>query len=325
LDGGERRFLFASETNALYSGIAGKDPAGEGYLLYIRASELVGQPFHATRLSAAGEPVVLADHVGAIRSLSLAPVSVSNNAILAYQSAGTPTHQLVWLDRAGTPVGAASEAGEWGPPRISPDGERAAAARLEPGGEHAALWIMDSSGHTTPFAPMPYRQGTPAWSGDGSRIAFISDPQATFDIFAMNAAGGKPELLYKSESAKHLTDWSRDGRYILFSSFGQDTKADVWAYSVVERRAAPVVETVAWEGYATLSPDGKWLAFASGESGREEVYVQAFAPGSGTPRRWRVPSAGGSQPHWNGDGSELFYITAGGSMMLVGIHARATS
>ncbi len=321
-DGAERRFLFASETNAVYSGIAGRDPSGKGYLLYVRGSELVGQPFHASRLSPAGEPVVLADRVGAIRSLSLAPVSVSNNAILAYQSAGTPTHQLVWLDRAGTPIGIASEPGEWGPPRISPDGERAAAARLEPGGEYAALRIVDSGGNSTPFAPVPYREGTPVWSGDGSRIAFMGDPQGTFDIFAANAAGGgNPELLYKSESAKYVTDWSRDGRYILFSSFGQDTQADVWAYSVAEGRAAPVVQTVAWEGYATLSPDGKWLAFVSRESGSEEVYVQAFAPGGGTPRRWHLSVAGGGQMHWNGDGSELFYITAGGSMMLVAIHA----
>jgi Tol biopolymer transport system component len=229
---------------------------------------------------------------------------------------------LVWLDRSGKQVGQGAEPGDYGPPSISPDGNRAAVAKFGPDGTHANLWILDAAGNTTPFTSTPQHEGSPVWSPDGSKIAFFSDAEGGSDIYVKPANGeGRAELFYKSTFPKYLTDWSRDGRYILFVVASPGTGMDVWAMSTADRKAAPILNTICQETSATLSPDGKWLAFQSDQSGRPEVYVQAFEGAtSGNKRRWQVSSGGGGLPRWRADGAEMFYVTSGGRMMAAAVH-----
>jgi Tol biopolymer transport system component len=323
LDSPEYQLLFASETNAVYSTQAGTDSAKNGYLLFIRDRSLMGQAFNAGSLQLHGEPITLAEDVGAVKSLSLAPISISNNAMLVYQSVGEATRQFSWMDRGGRALVNVTNTGEWGPPRISPDGTRAVAAKLGKDRKNADLWMIDQAGNTTQFTTGPAHKGSPVWSPDGSRIAYFVNQEGSYDIFVSPANSGvRADLLLKTAQAKYPTDWSRDGKYLLFGVLTEGSRSDVWAMSMVDRRAGPLLDTVYSEGYGALSPDGKWLAFQSDESGRNEVYVQPFdGVLRGTRQRWDVSAqSGGGLPRWRADGKEMFYMTNSGRMMSVKVH-----
>jgi Tol biopolymer transport system component len=320
--------LFPSETNAVYSTLADSQSRKKGYLLFIRDRTLMGQSFDAANLATAGDPIELRDDIGALNSLSLAPISVSNNAVLVYQTVGRPTRQLVWMDREGKQLAAVKEPGEWGPPRISPDGTRAVVAKLGPDGKNADLWLVDTVGAATQFTDTPVHEGSPVWSPDGARVAFfiMGKAEGNFDLYTKPVNGGKAEPLYKSDLPKYPTDWSRDGHYLFFNTISPGSKSDIWAVTTSDRRpadrhAGPILDTIHTEGYAVLSPDGQWLAYQSDEEGGNEVYVQSFGGiTSGTQRRWTVSQGGGGLPRWRGDGKEIFFLTATGTMMAASVH-----
>jgi Tol biopolymer transport system component len=184
------------------------------------------------------------------------------------------------------------------------------------------MWILDADGNATQFTSTPKHEGSPVWSPDGSKIAFFSNIEGAYDIYVKPVnGGGRAEPLYKNQLPKYPTDWSRDGRYILFGAISQSTRSDVWAVSTADRRAGPILDTIYSEGFAALSPDGKWLAFQSDQTGRNEVYVQPFEGiTSGTKRRWQVSTGGGGLPRWRADGAEMLYMTSGGRMMAVTLH-----
>ncbi len=315
--------LFTSQTNAVYSAAAPDTPK-TGYLLYINERNLMAQQFDASRLELAQSPITLGNEIGALRSMALAPISVSTTGVLVYQGVGQPTRQMVWTDRAGKQIALAGEPGTWGPPRISPDGSRAIAAKTGPDGTIAHLWLLDVGGAAQQITDGPMHEGSPIWSPDGSRIAYFGKQGDAYDIFTRPAqVGSKPELLLKSADQKFPSDWSHDGRYIVYTLSGADTHLDLWALSVGDRRSAPILDTVYSEGFATISPDGKWLAYQSDQTGHNEVYVQAFdGLNNGTRRRWMV-SKGGGLPRWRADSSELFYMMNDGRIMSVSIHLGA--
>jgi Tol biopolymer transport system component len=321
LDSNDYRLLFASETNALYSGLPDGRSQKNGYLLYIGNRKLMGLAFNAAHLSIVGEPVTLADDIGAVSSMNLAPITVANNGTLAYQSTGKATRQLLWMDRSGTQLAAVREPGEWGPPRIAPDGRRAVVARLGEDSKNADIWLVENDGSMKSFLHVDRQsEGSPVWSPDGSKVAFWTRSQdSNYDIYVRSIDGsGRPDLLFRSAFAKHPTDWSRDGRYLFFDGLSEGTKDDVWAVSTADRHAGPILNTVSSEQYAALSPDGKWLAYNSDETNRPEVYVQQFdGINSGTKKRWRVSAGGGGLPRWRADGKELFYLTPNGRVMSV--------
>jgi len=327
LDSADYRMLFPSETNAVFSTLAGTDSTKNGYLLYIRDRSLMGQAFNAGRLELRGEAITLAEDVGAVKSLSLAPISISDNAMLVYQSVGEATRQLSWVDRSGKSLVPVTDTGEWGPPRISPDGTRAVAAKLGKDRKNADLWIIDPAGNATQFTSGPAHKGSPVWSPDGLRIAYFVNQGGSYDIYMSPLnAGARMDLLLKTAQAKYPTDWSRDGKYLFFGVLTEGSRSDVWAMSLADRRAGPLLDTVYSEGYAALSPDGKWLAFQTDETGRNEVYVQPFEGiARGTKRRYDVSAqTGGGLPRWRADGEEIFYMTNRGRMMSVKVHPNGT-
>ncbi len=324
LDAPERsRLLFGSTTNAVYSPIAGES-SRKGYLLYVKDRELVGQPFNASKLETTGDPMVLANDVGAIETLSLAPVSVSRNGVLVYQSVGKATRQLVWMDRSGQNIGSVGEGADWGPPRIAPDGIRVAAGRLGKDGKTGEIWIFGKDGQAVPLeVPAGGSAGSPVWSPDGTKIAFWEGRNGgTYDLFVKPVNGaGREEPVYTSPYNKYPTDWSRDGRSLIFGEYTPNSKGDIWNLNLPENRAHPILTTIRSEDYAALSPDGRWLAYQSDSSGRYEVYVQPWESGSpGTKRIWKISPAGGGLPRWRADSGELFYLATGG-VMSVATHA----
>ena len=290
----------------------------------ISERHLTAVPFSTTKLEITGEPMILANDIGAVRSLSLAPISVSANGVLVYQGVGQPTRQMVWLDRSGRQIAVAGELGEYGPPRVSPDGSRGVVAKAGPQSKNAHLWILDRSGTAQQITRGESHEGSPVWSPDGSRIAYFSQQGTANDVYVRAAQpDSKGELLVKSDARKFPTDWSHDGKYILYGQEGVGTRLDVWGFATGDRRTAPILNTVFSEGFAATSPDGKWIAYQSDQTGKNEVYIQAFdGLTSGTHRRWQV-SKGGGLPRWRSDSSELFYITPDGRMMSVPIRVAA--
>ena len=317
--------LFPSETNAVYSTTAGTDLTRNGYLLYIRERSLMGQVFNAGHRQLRGEPITLVEDVGQVQSLSLAPISVSETGILVYQSVGIAVRQLSWLDRSGKPIVQVASTGKWGPPRISPDGTRAVAAKLGKDEKNADLFMIDQAGNSTQFTTGPAHKGSPVWSPDGSRIAYFNNLAGNYDLYISPAGDGtKLEPLLRTAEAKYPTDWSHDGKFLLFGVLTAGSKSDVWAMSLPDRKTGPLLDTIYSEGYAALSPDGKWMAFQTDETGRNQVYVQPFDGISrGTKRRYEDISTdtGGGLPRWRADGRELFYMTNTGRMMSVKVSA----
>ncbi len=329
LDSPDYRLLFPSETNALYSGLPGAEAAKSGYLLFIANRKLMGQAFNPPHLALTGEPVTLAEDIGAIGSMNLAPITVANNGTLAYQSTGKPTRQLRWTDRSGTELAAVHDPGTWGVPRIAPNGRYAAVGRVAEDGKTADIWLVDNDGSIKPLSHQEgASEGGPVWSPDGTRIAFWvytgEGREGNHDIYVRSIeSGAKPDLLFRSSFPKYPTDWSRDGRYIFFHAATESTKDDIWGLSTGDRHAAPILDTVADEQYAALSPDGKWLAYTSDQgSNRPEVYVQQFEGlKSGITKHWKVSSGGGGLPRWRSDGKELFFLTPNGRVMVAPVHA----
>ena len=151
--------------------------------------------------------------------------------------------------------------------------------------------MVDADGTASQFTSGPDHKGTPVWSPDGSRIAyFANDQQGNYELMVSPANNGsRAEVLFKTADAEYPTDWSHDGKYLLFGVLTQGSRSDVWGMAMADRQAGPILDTIYSEGYAALSPDGKWLAYQSDESGRNQVYVQPFdGITRGTKRRYDI-------------------------------------
>ncbi len=288
------------------------------YLLFIRQATLFAQRFNPAQLALGGEPFPVAEQV-----LGNA-LSVSNSGTIAYRtgSAGG-RRQLTWFDRSGKELGKLGGSGEGNAadPSISPDGRRLAFWRNLNG--RADIWLMELMRGTS--TRLTFEEGNkygPIWSPDGSRIAFQSDPKGVFDLYWKSATGsGTEELLLTTPQSKTPTDWSSDGRFLLFRNGDSAAGHDLWALPVNgDRKPFPVIQTNFEERDGQFSPDAKWIAYQSDESGRFEIYLQPFSgPGDGekVSGKWQVSSGGGAQVRWRSDGRELFYIAIDEQFMAV--------
>ena len=315
LDSDERRQLVAARSNAAY--------APPGYLLFVREATLMAQPFDAARREVAGDAVPVADPICIFPIVALATYSVSETGLLAYQACtARGFSQAVWFDRAGRQSETGIAAGPIGSLRLSHDGRRVA-FRLDDRQARGDIWIHDLARRVSSrFTFDPANEFNPVWSPDDTRIVFSSYKTGSGDLYQKaTTGGGAEELLYGSNNFKAAFDWSRDGRILIFGEFGSTTRQDLWALSLPERKATPILQTEFFEKAGALSPDGRWLAYHSDESGRPEVYVQPF-PGLGS--KWRISREGGVYPLWRGDGKEIFFTTDDGKVMAVDVSSATT-
>ena len=310
-----QRLVDVVRSNAIY--------APPGYLLFAREGALVAQPFDAKQRQFTGDAVVVADQVQTFSPVASAAFSTSENGMLAYQAgAGGEPSQLVWLDRAGRQTETGLAPGPIDSPRLSHDGRRVA-YHVEDRQERGDIWIYDLARRVSNrFTFDPANDFDPVWSPDDTRLVFSSNRRDRGDLYLKAASGaGADELLFASGKRKIATDWSRDGRHVLFSEFDPTTRQDLWSLSMPDGKATVVLQTEFFESGGALSPDGRWMAYHSDEAGRQEVYVQPF-PGPGP--KWRISREGGTWARWRGDGKELFFIADDRKLMVVEVTAGST-
>jgi Tol biopolymer transport system component len=311
LDGGRPKLLRRAASNAAF--------VPPHHLLFVGQGTLQAQQFDPDRLELSGDAVPAGDGVLAAPSSGRAPFSASDDGVLAYQTGGSgESDQLVWFDRQGRVVEALPTPGQHSSPRLSRDGKRAALTVFDARNDTVDLWIRDLERKVaTRFTTDPTDETFPVWSPDGGRIVYTSTRGGKAgDLYIKPSTGGPEEVLLASDERKIATDWSSDGRLVLYYAVSAKTRADLWAISLEDRRPFPVLQTEFEESEGELSPDGRWIAYRSNESGISEVFVRAF-PGPGG--HWQVSSAGGKMPKWRADGKELFYSSRDWSLMAVDV------
>ena len=309
LDGGKPMRLLSSRSSALY--------ASSGHLLFWRESALLAQPFDAAALELSGTPAPVAAAVASNPITNQALFSVSRSGTLAYFAGAVAQTQLVSLDRAGQRIAAPGPTGTFTSLSLSPDGNSVVYDEVDPRTGSIDLWRLDfASGVPSRRTFHPAADLFPVWSPDGTRIAFTSLREGTPQLYELSAdSAGNEQVLLTSAFPKVATGWSGDGKLLIYSLIDPRSGGDVWALPLVGKREPfPVVATAADERYGTLSPDGRWLAYISNETGTYEVYVRAF-PGPGVTRQ--VSTSGGFEPIWRGDGRELFYLSPDHTLMAV--------
>jgi serine/threonine protein kinase/Tol biopolymer transport system component len=292
--------------------------AVNGYLLLVAQGVLSAYPFDATRATVTGDPMPLAQSVGSDDGLFRSAFSASPT-ILAYRPGASTRRQLLWLDRAGKVQGTIGPLDEHAQvsPALSPDGQRVALFRVFEG--NGDVWFIDRRGVASRFTFNPAIDSGPVWSPDGGRVVFRSTRNGVYDLFEKPASGVADEqpLLISSQSKTPLS-WSQDGRLLLFGVQDPNTGADLWVLPMTgsDRTPFPVLHSSFDEIEGQFSPDGRWLAYVSNESGRYETYIRGF-PEAGA--QWRISTAGGMQPRWRHDGKELFYVAPDSTLMAVPI------
>ena len=327
-----RRFLFnmrsASNADAIYLGaLDGSAPTRltpadsravylpSGWLLWVRAGALVAQRLDAAQATLTGEPVTLADGV--------AVVSVAATGLVAYRTAVGGHRQLAWFDRSGTARGVVGgpDGNDLQYPRVSHDGRRVVVVRTVQG--NTDLWLLDGA-RTSRVTFDAAADLYPLWSPDGTRIVFRSNRAGAYDLYQKLASGaGMEERLVASDQIKVSTSVSVVSRVLMYYSLDPQTSADLWVVPMAgDRTPAVFLKTPFREVWGAFSPDGRWVAYHSNESGRPEVYVRPFVPpaAAGTASgeaggQWPVSTAGGIMPLWRPDGKELYYLNPAGAMM----------
>ena len=322
LESGQRAPLIQGDSHAEYAPpLEGGDT---GHLVYIKSGTLMAQPFDARRRRLEGQPVSIDENLDYFEPTSGAAFSVSRDGILAYQKLGLPA-RVTWVDRGGNETQLISPpANLWGPIRLSPDGQRIAVSIRTAADGGNDLWIYESGRQgATRFTFDPGSEVQPVWAPDGKRIAF-AEAHRSPPVMMWKAIGdtGSGETVIPG-AFRIATDWSRDGRFIFFQTSGTDRNSDVGLVEVAGadaagRKPSTLIHTQFSNYSAALSPDSRWVAFVSDETGRPEVYVQAFR-GEGTPRvegeRHRISTGGGQIPRWRRDGKELFFVASDNRVM----------
>jgi Tol biopolymer transport system component len=309
LDGGDAIFVLATEMPGVF--------VPPDRLLLVRSDGLMASRFDAAQGAVAGEPVPLARPVGRDDGGVTGAFSVSPGTLAYRATGGSQRRQLAWMDRAGTALRTIG----------SPDSDTLAAPALDPAGQRIAvqrrvlgnfdIWLVDTTrGTPARFTFDPALDTSPLWSRDGRSVIFASRRSGPVNLYEKSASGAGDEHLLAVDAGTPLS-WSPDGQFLLYARTDPSTGADLWVLPATgERKPLAVVQTAMDQPGGDFSPDGRWLAYESSESGRFEVYVQTFPEAGG---KRQVSPAGGTQARWRGDGRELYYLGLDARLMAVAV------
>jgi Tol biopolymer transport system component len=315
LDSTARVRLFRSDSQITY--------APPGFLIYMLGNTLLAQPFDASHVRVTGDPIPIANQVERNPDSRRGAFSVSQNGVLAYRPIGDT--ELVWFDRTGSRLQQMGSSGRYSNPALSPDDRRVAVAQVDPDKGTTDIWLFEvARAVASRFTADPASSDMPLWSPDGSRVLFRSHRGATWGFYQRAAINdGHEELIvggFRTAGNAPLA-WSPDGRFLVYADDDSDQIrgqiGDLWLLPWSgDRKPVPFLKTPFKEVQAQVSPDGRWIAYVSNESGSNEVYVRPFPSGDG---RWRISEQGGSEPAWRRDGHELFYLAANQDLMAAAI------
>jgi serine/threonine-protein kinase len=304
----ERRTLLEGGTFAQY--------AATGHLVYGRDTALLAVPFDLSAVRVTGSPARVMDGLLAYADSGAVDVSLSRGGVLAYvpQAVGADDRTLLRIDEHGRTEPLPAPRRGYETPRLSPDGKRLALAVLE--GASYSIWTYELGRGTLNRLTIEQDSRGAVWHPDGRLLAFTTATTGAWNLFLQPAdASTAAHQLVKRPYFLFPTSWSRNGRFLAYTELHSTSSRDIWILDRADGSLAPFVVTPAEEMGAMFSPDGRWIAYSSNESGVPEVYVRPF-PGPGG--RSQISTEGGAEPVWSPDGQELFY-REGGRMMAVGI------
>jgi Tol biopolymer transport system component len=310
LDDGRKARVLSNASLAQYA---------SGHLLFVRDGSLFAIPFDERKLQTYGDERAIGDHVGYFSgSFGYASFSVTPNGLLAYGPFVAITTKLDWIDRTGRPLGTLGKPDAYTSPRLSPDEKTAAVAIIGPSMADRDVWTIDlQRGNPSRTTFDPSADWFPVWSADGGTIFFGSTRVQVTSVFEKVGVGDDSLIAGPKITrgyATYPTDASHDGRF-LACTVSTEHAYDIGILTLGDTpKVTPFLSTAFNEAQARFSPNDRWLAYASDESGSFEVYVRSF-PASD--KQYKISAGGGTQPEWRHDGKELFYISTDGKMMAV--------
>lgn len=251
-------------------------------------------------------------------------VVTTEPGVAAQRAAPVIRSQLVWFDRTGKRIESVGGLADHLGLELSPDGKQVAVPVLDSTQGTHDLWLYDvTGGRRTRFTSDPADENWLIWSPDGSRVVFNSFGRERLELRQSPSSGTRTEeVLLDDAEGKWPVSWSPDGRFILVVKNGSETGNDVWVLPLFgDRKPYPFLQTAVAENWAAFSPDGKWVAYSSTQTGQAEVYVTPF-PAKG--RQWRVSTDGGSQARWRRDGHELFYLAPDRTLMAAVVNGQGS-
>jgi Tol biopolymer transport system component len=299
--------------------IVGLSPAGQPYLLFARAHTLMAQSFELASGRMIGEPFSILPNVFLDPLRNFGYFSASLTGTLVYEPPGdSGSRRPVYLDRQGWQHGEAAPSDHDIHISVSPNGRKVIVQRAAIN-DYAGTFILDLSSHTAKRFDLA---GFPIWSADGKRILGLSRRDGLFGLVQKAVNGSdESELLAPSKEPVFPLDWSPDGRFVLYQQNNPKTRSDVFLLELANGKdPIPFLNSAHNESHAQFSPNGKWVAYTSDESGSRQVYAEAFrglTPASGP--RWQVSQNGGGKPKWRRDGRELFFIAPDGRLMAAAV------
>jgi eukaryotic-like serine/threonine-protein kinase len=304
LDSNEKHFVVETAANAAY--------AAPGYLLFYRDKALLAQRFDLKRFALTGEPTTILNDIQYQPQVKRALFGASGNGLLVAQSgSGVALSQLVWFDRQGKELGALGKPDVYGNVLIAPNGKSAAVSMTDIASQNTDVWTYDLQlDHAKRLTFDPSADSVPIWSPDAARLVFASNRLSFNDLYVKNSDGAQEEKsIVHDDIDKFPNDWSRDGKYILYTRH-----TDLWFVNLLDLKKSLFLKAPSLLRNGQFSPDGKWVAYASNETGKWEIYVTSFPEPRG---KWQVSVGGGEQPRWQSDGRELFYLSSDSKMMAV--------
>jgi eukaryotic-like serine/threonine-protein kinase len=303
LDSNEKRLVLKTPANAAY--------VSPGYLIFYRDGTLFGQRFDLDTLKLAGEPIAILTEIQYLSRIARAVFAVSDNGLLvAQKSSEASLSRLVWFDRKGNEVGVVGTPDTYANVVLARNGKAVAVDKVDSKNQNDDVFTCDLQCEGWQRLTFdPGNDAMPVWSPNGDRLAFSSNRRHVFDLYVKNADGAEEErLIEHSDTDKYPNDWSPDGKSILYTR-----GKDLWVLTFPELKSRLFKKAPSTLKNGQFSPDGKWVAYTSNESGKWEIYVTDFPEARG---KWQVSTGGGEQPRWSrGGNQEIFFISPENRLM----------